>query len=176
MIIMSDLGIKAPPVSYKDIEAIATVLRNKLKIKGRFPADKLEFILQILSGDNCPLGIKDDMEEEGRTLLNGRGIYLKSDVYDALIGENDPRARFTAMHELAHRILHCKPSASLVHCRGKVERYCDPEWQADALAGAILCPAHEIKSKKMSVDEIMREYRVSRPCAEIRFRVVSEKL
>jgi Zn-dependent peptidase ImmA (M78 family) len=79
------------------------------------------------------------------------------------------------MHELSHRILHCKPTSVLARSRGKVEVYCDPEWQADALAGALLCPAHEIRSKKMSVDDMMREYGVSRPCAEKRFRVIEEK-
>ena len=81
-----------------------------------------------------------------------------------------------AAHELAHRILHCNQFANIAHCRGKIETFCDPEWQADALAGAILCPAHEIKSKvEMSVDDVMTKYRVSRPCAEKRLKVIKEK-
>lgn len=168
-------GIKAPPQTYKTLEAIATILREKFKITGMFPAEKLEFLLEGLFRGTCIFRAGDDIEEEGRTLLNGSGMILRSDVYDALIEQNEPRARFTAMHELAHRILHCKLTSSLARARGKVEVYCDPEWQADALAGAILCPAKDIKSNNMSVEDIMREFRVSKPCAEKRFKVVGEK-
>jgi Zn-dependent peptidase ImmA (M78 family) len=173
---MSSLGVKAAPLNYKTIETIAVAIRQKLEITGEFPANTLEHILQGFFGDTCPLGIKDNINQEGLTLLDGSGIYLKSNVYEDLTVHNEARARFTAMHELAHRILHCNQFANIAHCRGKIETFCDPEWQADALAGAILCPAHEIKSKvEMSVDDVMTKYRVSRPCAEKRLKVIKEK-
>lgn len=67
----------------------------------------------------------------------------------------------TVMHEIAHYLL-------LVICGVKFERnfentdvitYKDPEWQAKALAGEIMCP-HEL-IKALSADEIAEKCGVS---------------
>lgn len=170
--IKTSLGIKTTPIGYQDIERIATKLRTLLKISnGTFPADKLERIVEILYGEKCLFGVRD-MPEEGITLLNGSAIYLSTSTYDNLINQ-DTRARFTAMHELAHRILHCNGMSNLAHCRtGEIiKTYCNPEWQADALAGAILCPASEITSN-ITAKDIAEKYLVSMQCAETRLSVI----
>jgi hypothetical protein len=74
-------GIKAPPQTYKSLESIATIIRERLKITGMFPADRLEFLLEGLFRGTCIFRTADDIEEEGRTLLNGSGMILRSDVY-----------------------------------------------------------------------------------------------
>jgi Zn-dependent peptidase ImmA (M78 family) len=166
---MSKIGIKALALSYRDIENIAKQFRWHLKINGVFPADKLEYILEYLG---CALHIKDDIKEEGFTNSNGSIMILRTDVYEKLL-ENEPRARFTATHELSHKLLHCNNN-NLVNCRAEsIPDYCNPEWQANALAGAILCPANEI-TLNMNCQDIMNKFVVSKECASIRLEKIKK--
>ena len=167
---MSKIGIKTIPLSYNDIEFIAMSVRKRFEITGTFPADKFEFLIQIL-GVN--IDIRDDIKEEGFTDIFGNKITLREDVYNGLIN-NEPRARFTAIHELAHKILHCN-NYNLARCEKEdIPAYRDPEWQADALAGAILCPASEIKKMNMDYQDIMRIFLVSETCARKRLSIMSK--
>lgn len=171
---MDSLGFMAPPLSYNALEEIAKQLRSIFKIKGSFPANKLEWILYLLYKDTCTLYITKDIQEEGLTYLNGELIVLKEDVYDGLL-KDDRRCRFTAIHELSHRILHCNNSFKLVQCRADgIPAYSNPEWQANALAGAILCPADQIKNDNMCAEDIMEKFLVSRSCAEKRLSIMGK--
>lgn len=92
-------------------------------------------------------------------------IRIREDVYDGAITGNG-RDRMTIMHEISHYIL-------LVICGIKFERnfdntkvsaYKDPEWQAKALAGEIMCPHDMIKH--LSAGEIAQKCGVSLSAAE----------
>jgi Zn-dependent peptidase ImmA (M78 family) len=173
---MSKEGIKATPLNYQLIEMIAVEIRNRLKISGKFPADKLELILSILYDDKCTFSVREDIKEEGTTSLDGSFVSLRMDVYDDLLSHK-PRARFTAVHELSHRILHCDKFSNIVCCKTEeIEIYCNPEWQADALAGAILCPASEIIKYNMDEYKIMNRYGVSENCAKKRLSIIKSKI
>ena len=88
-------------------------------------------------------------------------ISLRDDVYDDLLkGKN--RARFTATHELSHRILHCNGGLARGGSSEQIKAYEDPEWQADNLAGAILIPREAIL--EMTSEEVCRIYSVSPDC------------
>jgi len=76
-------------------------------------------------------------------------------IYDNLADEERPHfARATVIHELAHAILHVpllrnrvappKPAANIRVSRRALREENDPEWQAWALAGAILMPRRTI--------------------------------
>lgn len=171
---MSNLGIKATGLSYNYIEQVAKTIRDSLAVKDKFPAHKLELIVNLLTKGNCQLHVDNSMREEGKTFITGDAICLREDVYDNLLN-HELRARFTSLHELAHRILHCRPNSGIAQCRtNNIPKYCDPEWQADALAGALLCPAEQIKKLNLSIDNIMDRYLVSRPCAEKRLSVMGK--
>ncbi len=79
--------------------------------------------------------------KHGETDIVNHIVRIREDVYNGTINGNG-RDRMTIMHEIAHYIL-------LVICGIKFERnfennavltYQDPEWQAKALAGEIMCP------------------------------------
>ena len=92
-------------------------------------------------------------------------IKIREDIYYGAIKGNG-RDRMTIMHEISHYIL-------LVVCGVKFSRnfdgkqvaaYQNPEWQAKALAGEIMCPHDMIKS--LSADEIAKICGVSTAAAE----------
>lgn len=168
---MSNLGIKARALNYNDIEFISQNIRKKFGINGMFPVNKLEHLVELLG---CTFDIRDDIKEEGFTDIYGTVITLREDVYEGLI-KNNPRARFTAMHELSHKILHCNNRFNLTRCRSEhIPIYCDPEWQANALAGAMLCPAKDIKNLNMNYKDIMDKFIVSELCAKKRLNAMNK--
>ncbi|GHU74107.1 hypothetical protein FACS1894188_01370 [Clostridia bacterium] len=91
-------------------------------------------------------------------------IRIREDVYNGAVNGNG-RDRMTIAHEIAHYIL-------IVVCGVKFARifgdspitYQDPEWQAKALAGEILCPAHLIKD--MDIYDVASGCEVSFQAAE----------
>lgn len=92
-------------------------------------------------------------------------IRIREDIYYGAIN-GDGRDRMTIMHEIAHYIL-------LVICGIKFERnfdnsvvptYRDPEWQAKALAGEIMCPHDLIQG--FSALEISEQFGVSLEAAK----------
>lgn len=72
-------------------------------------------------------------------------VRIREDIYYGATKENG-RDRMTIAHKIAHYIL-------LVVCGVKFNRsfdsskaiYCDPKWQAKALAGELMCQAHLIQ-------------------------------
>lgn len=166
---MDKIGIKAPALGYDNVELISQSIRKKFGITNNiFPIDKLEYLLVFLG---CNLCIRNDIIEEGFTSMDGSAITLREDVYNGLI-KNEPRCRFTGAHELSHLILHSN-NTNMGQCRTKdIKIYCNPEWQANALAGALLCPAKEIKRLHMGCQDIMEKFLVSEASARIRLNAM----
>jgi hypothetical protein len=83
----------------------------------------------------------------------GPEIAISSYVYDKL-EENDGRARFTTVHEIAHGILHVRQlqhalydkAGTMLFRRTEIPRYLDPEWQATVLAASLLMPTEAVKA------------------------------
>ncbi len=162
---MSDLrGIRADHGrSYNELEAIAGSIRGQLglDLTRPFPArDVFERLCEAprLIGQRC-IRLQQEIEElpdgvEGTTRYDGgRGellICLAPATYDDL-ERRKPRASFVVAHELGHAFLHLSELVRLselqhlapgLHLRSKShEVYCDTEWQANGLAGALLMPA-----------------------------------
>ena len=145
--------IKVPGLSYKEIGRIAEKLTQSIfpqmfSSPQPFPIGKfLEFQLEEMTGysfevsDNLPFGV------EGRTCFSEKSVILSDATYCGMC-RGDGRDRFTAAHELGHVVLHADYLKSfqdngakeiMLH-RGQIQTYCDPDWQAEAFASAILLP------------------------------------
>lgn len=136
-------------MSYREIE----VLANKHR-EGIFPRTltlpkpvDVEQVWETI-GDTFVTVVSDSLPEgiEGRTWPNG--IVEISEATFHGMRRNDPRSRFTVIHECAHAILHVDQIKKVLESRGAVTlnrredipAYQDPEWQANAFAASYLMP------------------------------------
>ena len=102
---------------------------------------------------------------------------------------HDPKpnfARTTVMHEIAHVILHVPVIRQLSNAverdfalarveRSSVPAFCDPEWQAWALAGAVLIPRRTVAMlADPSPATVADTYQVSAKFAAIRLRRLAQ--
>ncbi len=132
-----------PPLSWKEIEDVALDARRALGLETEawFPIiEVLEKVLDRHFNVRLDVGDYDEMgEAEGLTSPDGTFIMLREDVYRGVCA-NEPRARFTAAHELGHLELHTNiPMARAPH-RESVPIYRLAEPQANQFAAAILMP------------------------------------
>lgn len=77
----------------------------------------------------------------------------------------------TIAHEIAHYILLviCGVKLNRVFGNASMKTYCDPEWQAKALAGEIMCPNHLIE--EMTAEEIKNKCGVSMQAATFNLKI-----
>lgn len=93
-------------------------------------------------------------------------------VYERASNGN-PRDKFTIAHEIGHYFL-VDQIAFTRSETGSVPAYMNPEWQANVFAGELLIPSNEIKG--LSVEEIVKIYKVSHQAAEIAYTNVNRQL
>jgi Zn-dependent peptidase ImmA (M78 family) len=95
-------------------------------------------------------------------------ITFEERAYDGLYRDK-PRARMTAIHELAHLIMHSGQYAYAFARR--YDPLIDPERQADVFAAAFLMP--EVMFRRVStIEEAMKKFGVSREAATCRARAL----
>lgn len=84
-------------------------------------------------------------------------IRIREDVYEGAVRGNG-QDRMTITREIAHYVLLIVCGVKFARSFGDtpVVAYKDPEWQAKALAGEIMCPADIIKH--MTVEQITHVY------------------
>lgn len=161
---------RAEPVNRWQLRDLARQVREILGITDMlyFPVMPfLERVMpQLFEGFYYEVVLEDEfpIKKHADTDVANRCIRIREDIYYRAV-DGHGRDRMTVMHEIAHYIL-------LVVCGVKFDRafgdepvvtYMDPEWQAAALAGEIICPAHLIRS--LSADQVARECGVSLPAA-----------
>lgn len=143
--------IMAEPVQRSKLRAIANVVRE---LSGH--RDKLYFpIIQFLE-HKMPLlfaGFHHEImpksyfppDIHGETDVKEQVIRIREDVYLGAI-RGIGRDRMTVAHEVGHYILLVAKGLKLYRsfAESKIEAFRDPEWQAKALAGEVLCPYHLI--------------------------------
>jgi hypothetical protein len=143
-----------------------------LEEPGPFPlADFVEFKMRDVMHfeyeiSELPDGIEAAMDPQNRRII------LSPETYESLLKDN-PRARFTAAHEIGHGWLH---SRELQHRildggnvlklnRGAIPAYRDPECQANAFASALLMPTRHveeiIKTPLRQTSRIVKIFKVS---------------
>jgi hypothetical protein len=104
------------------------------------------------------------------TDIKDRVIRIREDVYHRAI-RGFGRDRMTLAHEVGHYILLVAKGLKLYRSFSEtdIEAFRDPEWQAKALAGEILCPFHLIKG--MAASQIALACGVSDEAAQYHFKL-----
>ncbi len=97
-----------------------------------------------------------------------RVVRIREDIYEKAC-EGDGQARMTVMHEIAHYLLIvvCGVRFFRSFADETVKPFADPEWQAAALAGEIMCDARLIRS--MTPAQIKRTCGVSAAAAKLAY-------
>ena len=156
----------AEPIQRAELRSLAKAIRKIFQIEDRLYIPVITILEKVMpllfhnfSYEYVP---KEEFpnKKHGETDIVNHIIRIREDVYYGAINGNG-RDRMTVMHEISHYLL-------LVICGIKFERnfedsdvitYKDPEWQAKALAGEIMCP-HDIITS-LSPDEIAEKCGIS---------------
>ncbi len=193
---MSDIGgdtvLVVPALSLRCIEDLGeTVVRQfqPSALEAPEPIDVRDWVDRLLPAYRIHVMPASDDELGGRAAMTypaGRDeseILVAEWIFNDLASDPHPNfARATVMHELAHAILHVPILRSLARTpehelalaraeRASVPAYSDPEWQAWALAGAILMPHRTIAMlADQSARALADAYVVSEKFAAVRLK------
>lgn len=162
----------AEPLSRNKLRQFALILRECFGLQNTLYFPVLPFLEHrmplLCDGFNYEIIPARDWPKErhAETDVANRVIRIREDVYEGAAGGKGQH-RMTVMHEIAHYLLMVLCGVKFSRVFGKVptEAYRNPEWQAKALAGEILCPANDIRG--LTVDQIMQKCGVSRIAAEL---------
>lgn len=168
------MDLIAEPVSRMQLRRLATLIRQKAGQRDTlyFPAMELlerkmplwfrGFSFEIMPKSYFPPDIHAETDIEHKVIL------IREDVYLGAVNGNG-RDRMTIIHEIAHYILLVVNGIKLYRnfSGAKPEAFRDPEWQAKALAGELLCPYHLIGG--MAASQIALACGVSDEAAEYHF-------
>jgi hypothetical protein len=193
---VSDIGgdtvLVVPALSLRCIESLGeTVVRQfqPSALETPEPIDVRDWVDRLLPAYRVHVMPASDDELGGRAAMTYPAGRDESEILMAEWMFNDlaidPRphfARATVMHELAHAILHVpilrslacasEHELALAHAdAASVPAYSDPEWQAWALAGAILMPHRTIAMLEVqSARTLADTYIVSEKFAAVRLK------
>jgi hypothetical protein len=165
---MSDIIFQAPARSGENIEDLADAVRRGFGLLDAHYFPVVPLVEMGLHHIN-PRIVFDVVEPH---LMGARmgavdpltgAFMLREDVYNGAL-EGQPRHRFTVAHEAGHAVMHVGTLNRLPAATGNVPTYCDPEWQANRFAGALLMPRHLI-GQCQTIDEITSRFGVSREAA-----------
>lgn len=118
-------------------------------------------IYDVVEADELPKGIEACCVPEFRSITFSAETYGKA-------CEDDPRARFTIIHELGHILLTHTRTFNREN-KENIAAFEDSEWQANQFAAEFLMPFdHMALNGLTTANEIMLTYHVSAPAAERR--------
>ncbi|MBQ6907176.1 MAG: hypothetical protein IJQ28_02250 [Clostridia bacterium] len=166
----------AEPIQRAELRALAKKIRKLWQVEDRLYIPVITILEKVMpllfppfSYEYVPIEDFSD-KKHGETDIVNHIVRIREDVYYGAI-EGNGRDRMTVMHEIVHYIL-------LVICGVKFERnfdnkdvitYRDPEWQAKALAGEIMCPHDKIKD--LSFLDVMIKCGVSEDAAKFNLKL-----
>lgn len=102
-------------------------------------------------------------------------MHIRSDVF-AKVCADDPRARFTVMHELGHGLLGHRRTINRAGTDRKPEIYEDSEWQANQFAAELLMPLNVIHDKQLNTAfKIEMHFKVSAQAAMKRVKQLIQR-
>jgi len=166
----------AEPIQRVTLRALASKIRE---LSGN--SDKLYFPIVQFVEHKMPLFFSDFHLEimpksyfpskvHGETAIKERVIRIREDVYNGAINEVG-RDRMTMAHEVGHYILLVAKGLKLYRNfeGAEIKAFRDPEWQAKAFAGELLCPFHLIKG--MAAPQIALACGVSDEAAQYHFNL-----
>jgi len=170
------MDLIAEPVNRVQLRRLATLIRQKAGYR-----DTLYFPVMELLEEKMPLWFRGFSFEimpksyfppniHAETDIEHKVILIREDVYLGAINDNG-RDRMTIIHEIAHYILLIVNGIKLQRnfSGAKPKAFRDPEWQAKALAGELLCPYHLIGS--MAAPQIAKACGVSDMAAQYHFEL-----
>ena len=173
-----DYGYEVPPCSRKQLIDHAHSIHKAVGYKGEtaFPIlELIEFVFPAVYDDfDFVILPEPEMGDDfGLTLPDEHVIKLREDVYEAAEA-GQGFGRMVAAHESSHLLRHEKIPVSLARRKAtkEIPSYRSSEWQANAMAGALLMPASKIVD--MTVQEIIERYKVTPTAAETQLRKVRE--
>ncbi|WP_346696692.1 ImmA/IrrE family metallo-endopeptidase [Thermophilibacter mediterraneus] len=168
-----DRGFEVPPCSRLDLLRCADEVHSAVEYDGATPFPIVHFLENVIPQiypdaevEIVPAGYLGD--KFGEAFPADHLIRLPEDVYDAAVAGNG-FSRMTVAHEIAHLLWHEKVPVSLARRAGKnLPAYRTSEWQANALAGALLMPIRKIVA--MDPQEVSEKYLVSLSAARTQTR------
>jgi Zn-dependent peptidase ImmA (M78 family) len=137
-----------PNYSDEDYDQIARILREELKIDDEIWLDVLDALRRMKYGgylrDYVCLPDGEMPDAEAKFVADERVIYLKQSTYSAAEHE-EPHARFTVAHEIAHFALYHQHTRKRGIAVGPFEKkvFKRDETQADKFAAAFIAPFHK---------------------------------
>ena len=173
----SGMGYRVSPRTIANIRAHALAVREML-IARNAPFFRMEPFIEglldygitydVVDDDELPLGIEACCVPEHLLITFSNSTYEKA-------CNDDPRARFTVIHELGHILL----AHTRTHNRdsgGDIAAYEDSEWQANQFAAEFLMPlTHMIANRYKTAGELILNYQVSPPAAERRITQLNKR-
>ncbi len=176
---MSGPSYRVPPASWREIGDLTWKWRTALGLSDvpEFPiAYVLEHLLeQHFEGFYFDVAEPDEMAggAEGVTAPDGSFICLRADVYEKLV-KGDPRARFTAAHELGHFSMHTNIGLARVEPGEFVRPFEESEAQANQFAAELLMPESMVVATDTAAI-IMDRFGVSHSAASHRLSYLQKK-
>ena len=172
-------GVLVTPVSRIELRRQSRRIRRLLNLENvaYLPVPRLLETLQALLDDfEFFICRKTDLPKNvfASYVPSGHCIVIKEAFYDMACRDGDGFARWTIVHEISHYILHRNQLQCLTRKLDLPHKpYEDSEWQADALTCELLIPNHLI-TPKMSAEEIMKEFGVTKAAAEHVLRLLTK--
>jgi len=163
---------KAIPMSNADIRVLAQEFRKILGVGQQTKIDiirVLEFALPSYFGINYNIRQEHEMEMDAHAYCDPetKDISIREDIYLRAV-DGQGRDRLTIAHEISHALFHGKRFLTRVYPGEKVKTFEDQEWQANAFAGELLCPAEATRG--LEIYEIVEKFCVSESCASTQKR------
>jgi Zn-dependent peptidase ImmA (M78 family) len=165
----------AESVKRSTLRALANVLRMHSGYKDELYFPIVQFVEhkmpRVFPGFHLEIIPKSDFppDTHGETSIKERVIRIREDIYHGAI-RGMGRDRMTMAHEAGHYILLVAKGLKLYRRFDdgvEVEAFRDPEWQAKAFAGELLCPFHLITG--MTAPQIALACGVSEKAAQYHF-------
>ena len=161
----------APALSRTDIEKMTQIIRKRTNCTSCYLeiVSFIEFVIPKIDPEFDYEYVDDHMLPSGMYAYYDpyeNKMTIRNSVYEGAC-DNNGRDRFTLAHETGHYFLH-RNGLSFARSEYEVPKYCDPEWQANVFASALLIPKSVTFS--MGAEEIRDTCKVSYQAAEIASR------
>ncbi|MFZ2160994.1 MAG: ImmA/IrrE family metallo-endopeptidase [Sideroxyarcus sp.] len=173
-------GFRVHPRSIVNIRSTADNVRQVLQIGGNITQLEMGRFLDELS---CNFSIIYDVLEthemphrgvEACCIPENLEICIREDVYEHAC-RNEPRARFTIIHEFGHLILGHRRTVNREE-GATLQTFEDSEWQANQFAAEFLMPLELINKQGLSNSgELERFFNVSGIAADKRVRQLTKR-
>jgi Zn-dependent peptidase ImmA (M78 family) len=162
----------ADPLRRTQLRGAANKLRGQLNLADElyFPVTHfLELIMPRLCKDFYVEIVGRENFSDRRhaeTDVMERSIRIREDIYSKAV-DGSGRDRMTIAHEIAHYLLIVKYGVKLSRTFNDdpVVAYRDPEWQAKAFAGEIMCPFDSLYG--MTIEQVVKKVWGIRICRKI---------